>query len=42
VFAGTTFDVVAPDPGDVAGFAMFLDRYSAGLSIERAATEAIR
>ncbi len=42
VFAGAALDVVAPDPDDVAGFATFLDRYSRGLAIERAATEAIR
>ena len=42
VFAGAALDVVAPEPEDVAGFARFLERYSAGLAIERAATEAIR
>ena len=42
VFAEAALDVVAPDPDDVAGFAAYLERYSAGLAIERAATEAIR
>jgi sugar (pentulose or hexulose) kinase len=41
VFADAALDVAEPDPGDVAGFASYLDRYSAGLAIERAATEAI-
>lgn len=34
--------VVEPRPGDVAGFAAFLERYSAGLAAERSATEALR
>jgi len=33
-------DVVEPDPADLEGFATFLERYEAGLAIERAATEA--
>jgi hypothetical protein len=37
VFAESTIDVVYPNPEDVAGFASYLDRYSAGLAIERAA-----
>ncbi len=41
VFAGTEVDVVAPEAGDVAGYAAFLERYEAGLAVERAATEAI-
>jgi len=41
VFAGAEVDVVAPDAGDVAGYAAFLERYEAGLSVERAATEAL-
>jgi sugar (pentulose or hexulose) kinase len=40
VFAGADLDVVAPDPGDVAGYAAYLERYQAGLAIERAATQA--
>ena len=42
VFAGAELDVVAPDPADVAGYAAFLERYTAGLEIERAATRALR
>ena len=34
-------DVEAPDAGDVRGFDAFLERYSAGLAIERAAVEAV-
>ncbi|HEY0188687.1 MAG TPA: FGGY-family carbohydrate kinase [Cellulomonas sp.] len=34
-------EVVRPDPADVAGFAAFLDRYTAGLAIERAASAAL-
>lgn len=37
VFAGTTIDVVDPDPTDVAGFAEFLTRFVEGLPMERAA-----
>lgn len=42
VFAGAPTTVVEPDPADVAGYAAFLDRYRAGLAVERAATAAIR
>ena len=41
VFWGTSFTVVEPDPDDVTGFAAYLDRYRAGLAIERAAASAI-
>jgi sugar (pentulose or hexulose) kinase len=41
VFAGVALDVVEPDPDDVAGFASYLERYDAGLAVERAATEAL-
>jgi sugar (pentulose or hexulose) kinase len=41
VFTGAGADVVAPDPADVEGYAAFLERYVAGLAVERAATEAI-
>ena len=41
VFAGADVDTVAPDPADVAGYEQFLDRYRAGLAVERAATEAL-
>jgi sugar (pentulose or hexulose) kinase len=32
---------VEPDPADVAGFAAYLDRYRAGLAVERAAADAL-
>jgi hypothetical protein len=37
IFAGAAPDVVEPDPADVEGYATFLDRYVAGLDIERVA-----
>lgn len=42
VFADAGLDVVEPDADDVAGYATFLERYSAGLAIERAAVETLR
>jgi sugar (pentulose or hexulose) kinase len=41
VFAGASLSVVEPDPADVAGYAAFLDRYAAGLAVERAAVDAL-
>lgn len=41
VFAGADLDVVEPDAADVAGFAAYLERYEAGLAVERAATLAL-
>ncbi|MDR0592330.1 MAG: ATPase [Bifidobacteriaceae bacterium] len=41
IFDGAGVDVVAPNPDDVAGFAAFLDRYQAGLALERAAVESL-
>ena len=41
VFAGTEFTVATPDPEDIAGYAAFLDRYRAGLSIQAAAVESL-
>ena len=41
VFAGAKLDVAEPDPADVEGYATWLKQYSAGLAIEKAATEAI-
>ncbi len=37
VFAGASLDTIAPDPADVAGFDTYVQRFSAGLPIERAA-----
>lgn len=42
VFADQAVSVVEPDPADVAGYAAFLARYTAGLDAERAAVEALR
>ena len=42
VFAGALGTPIAPDPADVAGFAAFMQRYQAGLVIERAAVAALR
>lgn len=41
VFADAAIDVVEPDPADVAGYGAFLERYRAGLAVERAAAEAV-
>ncbi|WP_158867031.1 xylulokinase [Leifsonia sp. AG29] len=41
VFGGFAFDTVTPHPDDVAGFAAYLERYHAGLAVERAAVEAL-
>lgn len=41
VFGGQDFDTTTPDPADVAGFADYLDRYQAGLAIERTAVAAL-
>ncbi|WP_354509499.1 xylulokinase [Oerskovia enterophila] len=41
VFATAELDTVAPDPEDAAGFAAYLDRYDAGLAVERAAVDAL-
>ena len=39
VFAGAGLETVHPDPADVAGFDAYVQRFSAGLAIERAAVE---
>lgn len=39
VFAGTPGTVLEPDAADVAGFKAYLDRFLAGLPVERAAVE---
>jgi sugar (pentulose or hexulose) kinase len=41
IFRDASFDTVEPDPADVAGFAAFLDRYRAGLEVERAAVASL-
>ncbi|WP_336790454.1 xylulokinase [Paenibacillus sp. MMO-177] len=42
VFAGKAGSQVSPDPKDVDGFEVFMKRYKAGLSIERAAVEYLK
>ena len=42
VFADSMGDAVDPDPVDVEGFMQFFDRYHLGLSIEKAAINALR
>lgn len=39
VFADNTGTVLAPDPEDEEGFAVFMERYKKGLAIERAAVD---
>ncbi|MGO4533350.1 xylulokinase [Leifsonia sp. 2MCAF36] len=41
VFGGSAFETTNAHPDDVAGFARFLQRYQAGLAVERAAIDAI-
>ncbi len=41
VFASASVDVAEPDAADAAGFAAYLDRYDAGLAVERAAVAAL-
>ncbi|MGA0333262.1 MAG: ATPase, partial [Kiritimatiellia bacterium] len=41
VFSGSLTDPLPPEPEDVAGFDTFFDRYHRGLTIERAALNAI-
>lgn len=41
VFASMDLDVVAPDPGDVAGFRSYLANYENGLAAVRAAVETL-
>lgn len=42
VFADQSGVIVAPDPDDVAGFEAFMERYKAGLPIERAAVDYLK
>ncbi|KQY77777.1 ATPase [Microbacterium sp. Root1433D1] len=41
VFATASLSTSDPDPGDVAGFTSYLDRYRTGLAIEAAAVESL-
>jgi len=42
VFANAESTTIAPDPEDVAGFQAFIERYKAGLAIERAAVDNLK
>ena len=42
VFGDAEASVLDPDPADVEGFEKFMERYGAGLAIERAAVEYMR
>lgn len=42
VFAGMKSETIKPDPKDVAGFDAFIQRYKAGLPIERAAVDSLK
>jgi sugar (pentulose or hexulose) kinase len=42
VFANETSSTIAPDKKDVDGFNIFMERYKAGLGIERAAVEGMK
>jgi sugar (pentulose or hexulose) kinase len=41
VFTGTTLQTAQPEPADVAGFDAFMQRYVAGLPVERAAVTCV-
>ena len=41
VFAREQGTTIQPEPDDVAGFLTFMERYEKGLTIERAAVEAL-
>ncbi|WP_237267973.1 hypothetical protein [Tessaracoccus aquimaris] len=41
VFADAEIETAEPNPADVEGFNTYMERYRAGLAIERAAVEAI-
>ncbi|WP_426448455.1 xylulokinase [Paenibacillus sp. S-38] len=42
VFAGEASETISPDPKDVEGFEVFMQRYKSGLAIERAAVEYLK
>ena len=42
IFAGEEGETMAPDAADVKGFDEFIDRYKAGLKIERAAVDSLK
>jgi sugar (pentulose or hexulose) kinase len=42
VFSGEASTIIAPDPSNVDGFAVFMERYTRGLVIERTAVDFLR
>ncbi|MCL2828327.1 MAG: FGGY-family carbohydrate kinase [Oscillospiraceae bacterium] len=42
VFSDSAVNTIQPNPADVAGFAVYLERYKAALSIERTAVESLQ
>lgn len=42
VFADAKSTTIEPDPEDVKGFQVFIERYKAGLAVERAAVESLK
>lgn len=42
VFADASLSTVEPDPGDVAGFDAFMERWTGALDVQRAAVEHLR
>jgi sugar (pentulose or hexulose) kinase len=42
VFAGENSTTIAPDPRDVHGFTVFMERYKEGLPIERTAADVLK
>ena len=42
VFGGENGTTITPDQKDVAGFAVFMERYKKGLVIERAAVDGLK
>jgi sugar (pentulose or hexulose) kinase len=42
IFKSLTGDAVEPDPAEVEGFEVFIERYSAALEVEKAAIEAVK
>ncbi len=42
VFAGESGTTIAPDPRDIEGFTIFMERYRKGLSLERVAVDSLK
>ena len=42
IFAGLNESVIVPDPADVEGFEIFMERYKNGLPVERAAVDFLK